>query len=250
MTAEQILAEQSHRPFALPKTRWVIRQEWHHLLFAHWRVPPETLRPLVPAPLNLDLWEGQAYLAVTPFVIRRHRPRGLPPFPPLSDFPEVNVRTYVEYRGMPGVFFFSLDAASLPAVLGARTFYHLPYYQARMKVETQDARVDYQSLRRDDRGTTELRVNYAPISEPLPWQSPATALERFLCERYCLYAANGRRLYRAHIHHVPWPIQQASAEFQVNTMTAPVNLPLPGPPSLLHFSRMIDVLIWWPERLI
>src|SRR5215475_2042377 len=134
MTAQEILNEQAHRPFPLPDKPWAMRQEWHDLLFAHWALDPAVLRRLVPQHLNLDLWRGQAYIAVTPFVIRRLRPRGMPAMPVISRFPEVNVRTYVEFGGMPGVFFFSLDAANLSAVLAARTMYRLPYYHAQMRV--------------------------------------------------------------------------------------------------------------------
>src|ERR1700756_58505 len=112
MTADEILRIREHRPFALSPRPWMMRQEWHHLMFAHWAVDADALRALVPPQLELDLWEGNAYLAVTPFVVRRVRARARPALPVISHFAEINVRTYVRYDGMPGVFFFSLDAAN------------------------------------------------------------------------------------------------------------------------------------------
>ena len=104
-----------------------MRQVWHDLLFAHWQVNPDNLRPLVPAPLELDIYDGRAWVAVTPFHMSDVRMRALPPIPGMSAFPELNVRTYVKFGGVPGVFFFSLDAASRSAVIGARAAFFLLY---------------------------------------------------------------------------------------------------------------------------
>jgi uncharacterized protein len=251
MTADEILQARHHRPFPLPAKPWVMRQEWHNLLFAHWSFDPDLIRPLVPTELNLDLWQGRAYIAVTPFVIRGLRPRGTPSLPGISNFPEVNVRTYVRFRDQPGVYFFSLDAGNLSAVAGARMMYKLPYYPARMTVADADGQIVYSS-RRVSRGSAldnpELRIAYAPSGDALPWTPPSESLERFLTERYCLYNVRAGRIYRTHIHHVPWELQPARAEIARNTMAAHLQLPLEGSP-LVHFSRFIDVLVWWPERL-
>ena len=112
-----------------------MRQVWHDLLFTHWPVHPDELRPLVPAQLELDLYNRHAWVAVTPFHMSDVRMRALPPIPGMSAFPELNVRTYVKFGGVPGVFFFSLDAASRLAVIGARAAYFLPYFHAEMRAE-------------------------------------------------------------------------------------------------------------------
>lgn len=246
MTAEDILAVQAHRPFPLPRSPWVIRQEWHDLLFAHWALPPEVIRPLVPAQLQLDLWDGQAYVGVVPFVIRNLRPRGVAPVPVLSDFAEINVRTYVTYQGIPGVYFFSLDAANLSAVLGARFFYALPYFHARFEVECEGNIIHYESRRLQRPRPADFCGSYRPTSEVMEWRPPHESLERFISERYCLYAVTKRFVYRTHVHHLPWSLQLASAEIELNTITAPLQLELPGKP-LLHLSKSMDVLTWWPE---
>src|SRR5450631_1211350 len=138
-----VLQSLSHRPWPLPTGPWVMAQSWHDLLFAHWPVEPESLKELVPPQLPLDIFDGRAWVGVIPFRMSGIRARGLPPLPGLSRFPELNVRTYVTLDGKPGVYFFSLDAANLPAVLTARKFYSLPYFHARMSSQGIDGRIDY-----------------------------------------------------------------------------------------------------------
>lgn len=226
-----------------------MRQEWHDLLYAHWRVEPAVLRRLVPQQLELDVWNGDAYLAVTPLVVRRLRPRGAPALPVISNFSEVNVRTYVTLGGVPGVFFFSLDAHNLSATLGARFLYGLPYYKAEMKIRNERGWIHYQSRRRQRPQPAELRVSYRTTSEVMPWRPPRESLERFLTERYCLYAVIGSHVYRAHVHHIPVPLQTAAADIQANSMTEPLSIGLAPAPDWLHFSKFLDVLVWLPERV-
>jgi uncharacterized protein len=124
-----------------------MKQTWHDLLFAHWPLPAAVMRPLVPVRLMLDTFDGQCWVGVVPFHMSGIRARGLPPLPGLSRFPELNVRTYVTHSGKPGVYFFSLDAANLPAVWAARTFYHLPYFHADMSSREIDGSIQYSSRR-------------------------------------------------------------------------------------------------------
>jgi uncharacterized protein YqjF (DUF2071 family) len=218
-------------------------QTWHDLLFAHWALPPETLRPLIPQPLQLDLRDAQAWVGVTPFVISGLRLRGTPPLPWLSRFPELNVRTYVEYDGRPGIYFFSLDAARLSAVVAARRAYRLPYFHAAMSARREGEAVRYESRRIDASGPpAELRTSYRPTGPPLPIDDGS--LERWLAERYCLYVVDERgRALRGEIHHSPWPLQPATATIEVNTMARPLGLELDSKP-LLHYSARQDTLIW------
>ena len=126
MTPEQALSSANSRPWPPPDSPWVMSQIWRKLLFAHWPVPAEMVRPLLPAGLALDTWDGQAWLGIVPFQMERVRFRGLPGIPTATRFGELNVRTYVTADDKPGVFFFSLDAGSLLAVLGARALFALP----------------------------------------------------------------------------------------------------------------------------
>ena len=131
----------AHRPWPLPDGPWVMGQTWADLLFCHWPVAPETIRPHVADALDLDLFDGDAWVSVTPFEVQGTRVRGTLPPPLLSRFPELNVRTYVTFGERPGIWFFSLDAANPFAVEGARRLYRLPYHRARMRAERRGARV-------------------------------------------------------------------------------------------------------------
>ena len=167
--------------------------------------------------------------------------------PVLSHFAEINVRTYVSYKGIPGVYFFSLDAANLSAVLGARFMYALPYFHASFHIERRVNEIHYQSRRLQRPGPAEFKATYQPTSEVHRWQPPTDLLERFLSERYCLYAVTKRHVYRTVIHHLPWPLQSASADIVANTMAEPAGISLNVAPPLLHFSKFMDVLTWLPE---
>ena len=218
---------------------------WHDLLFAHWAVDPVSLRDRVPAAFPLDTFDGRAWLAVVPFTMTNVAPRGVPPLSCVSAFPELNVRTYVSLGGVGGVYFFSLDAGSPIAVEVARRWFHLPYHTAEMTVSI-GGRVEYRSRRGSD-PVVELHARYSPTGPASP-PVPGT-LEYFLTERYCLYAIDHlRHPYRLEIHHAPWPLQPASAEFPINTMTRPIGIDLIGAP-LLHFSKRQDMVCWLPDRL-
>jgi uncharacterized protein len=220
-------------------------QTWHDLLFAHWPVSMSVMRPLVPESLLLDAFDGYAWVGVVPFWMSGVRPRAVPPLPWLSRFPELNVRTYVTTRGKPGVYFFSLDAANLAAVCTARALYRLPYFYARMEAQTNGAATEYSSRRY--RRAAEFRANYGPTGDVQ--LRDVGSIERWLTERYCLYTTSGANLYRGEIHHAQWPLQDAGAEIDVNTMAAAVGITLPDRPPLLHFARRLDVLIWPLRRV-
>jgi uncharacterized protein YqjF (DUF2071 family) len=236
------VAETEHRPWPLPPDDWRLGQTWESLLFAHWRVPVSAIRALVPPALDVDVYEDDAWVGITPFLLRGLRVRGALPVPIASTFPELNVRTYVAVDGKPGIFFLSLDAASGLAVAGARRLYKLPYFRARMSMQQRGTRVLFESERSEagaHRRT--FQGSYRAIA-PTFEARPGT-LEYFLTERYCLYTVEGRRLYRAEIHHPPWQIALAEAVIEQNTMVpAPIELPPNGP--LLHYSPRQDTLVW------
>jgi hypothetical protein len=215
-------------------------QTWHELLFAHWPVPHSVMRPLVPAQLTLDTFDGECWAGVIPFHMSGIRGRGLPPLPGLSCFPELNVRTYVTYGGKAGVYFFSLDAGNLPAVWAARRFYHLPYFHAAMSSQELGGRIRYDSRR--FRGAAEFRGQYGAVAEARVRESGS--IENWLTERYCLYTIHDGRVYRGEIHHARWPLQDAEAEFETNTVASASGIVLPTTAPLLQFARRLEVLIW------
>ena len=196
------------------------------------------------------MFEGQAWVGITPFVLSGLRPRAAPAIPGLSRFPEINVRTYVTTGGKPGVFFFSLDAGSGLAVMGARALYSLPYFRARFTVRAGAGGSIVYSSRRIHRAQApaEFSAEYRPTGEAVA--AGVGTLAHWLTERYCLYAIDRRRgLHRAEIDHPPWPLQPAEAEIRRNTMTDGLGLPLPDVAPLLHFARRLDVHIWRPDSI-
>lgn len=233
----RVESETGHRPWPLPDEPWVMAQTWDNLLFAHWRVPAETIAHHVPQGLEVELYDGSAWLGVTPFVLTGFRLRGAPPVPGLSTFPELNVRTYVTVGEKPGIWFFSLDAASRLAVEGARRAYKLPYHYAHMSAAQRANGVEYSAARADG-SDHRFEAAYRPAGEA--FTAAANSLEWFLTERYCLYAVDRGRLHRAEIQHPPWRLRTAQAELRTNTMPP---FPVEGVP-LLHLAHRQDVLIW------
>jgi len=177
------------------------------------------------------------------------KPRGVPALPWVSEFPELNVRTYVRVADEPGIFFFSLDAGSALAVHAARTMLNLPYFTASMSVAKEDGVVQYESCRDTSRGEAEFRARYSPAGPPSV--AAPGSLEYFLTERYCLYNLNHHdEPYRLDIHHLPWPLRPATAEFSVNTMAAAHGIALPDEPPLLHYVDRQDTVAWMPLSLV
>lgn len=227
----------------------LMHQQWRKLAFLHWEVPVEALRAVVPLPLSIDTFEGRAYLGLVPFTIRGIRPPLLPPLPWLSGFHEVNVRTYVHLYGQdPGVFFFSLDAARLLAVWGARWTYRLPYFHAQMDFQSAGAEHTFRSVRRHH-PSARCALQWTVHPGPPRTASPGS-LDHFLLERYLLYAEKNGRLSRAQVHHLPYPIQEATVAPVQEGLIAAAGLVRPErPPELIHASAGVDVEVFAPEFL-
>jgi len=227
-----------------------MKQRWHDLLFMHWAVPVSSLEPFIPKNLQLDTFEGKAWIAIVPFHMSGIRLNWLPELPGLSVFPELNVRTYVTDGSKPGVWFFSLDALNPLAVTIARRWYRLPYFHAQMSLQMIGGSIHYKSRRKMDKTVAagpELTMEYAPLGDP--YLARKGTLEHWLTERYCLYAQGENDLYRAEIHHAPWELQPAKTKILTNTMAKFLPVPLPKTPPLLHFSSLQEVLVWPPEKL-
>lgn len=243
MKPSAILEASAHRTWPVPTGPWVMTQTWHELLFAHWPIPAETLRSMLPNGLTLDTYDGQAWLGIVPFRMSHVHPRGVPSLPWISAFPELNVRTYVVAEDRPGVYFFSLDAANPVAVEIARRFFYLPYLNAQMRCRRSGDTVAYSSRRTDHRAAVaELIGTYRPTG-PV-FLSRSGSLEYWLTERYCLYTTHRGTLYRGEIQHAPWPLQPAEAEFTSNTMAHSHGIELPHIAPLLHYSHLQEVVVW------
>jgi uncharacterized protein YqjF (DUF2071 family) len=234
---------------ARPPGRPLMHQHWDRLLFLHWPVPEALLRPLIPPRLAVDTFDGAAWVGVVPFTMWGIRPAALPALPGLSASHELNVRTYVHLDGVPGVWFFSLDASNPLLVWGARLAFHLPYFRARMGLEAAGPSVRYHA-RRTHAGAppAAFEATWSPGTS-LPEAQPGT-LGFFLTERYCLYAARGGRLLRTRVHHRPWPLCEGRLAHLASSMLEAQGLPAPGGPPLAHaLAAPLPVEVWRPRAV-
>lgn len=229
-------------PTRRPSGRPVGYQRWRSLLFMHWPVAVEALRPLLPRRLSIDLYDGVAYVGLVPFAMIGVRPPWAPKRLAFR-FLETNVRTYVHVDGRePGVYFFSLDAQSRIAVEIARRRWGLPYHHAAMRLARRGATIEYSSRRRDRSGAG-LTVRYE-VGEPLGPSLPGT-LEHFLLERYLLLVEGRGQLLLGQVHHAPYPVQRARVLDVHDELIGAARLPQPtGPPPLVHYAAGLDVEIF------
>ena len=229
-----------------PEGQPLMHQSWGKLLFMHWRIEAEQLRPLLPEKLEIDTFDGSAWIAVVPFTMWDTRALFLPPVPGFRAMHELNVRTYVHSDGVPGVWFFSLDCTSIAAVLGARRFYFLPYYNADIEIKQEGEMIEYSLARMEDPPAV-FRATWT-IGESLTVSKPGS-LEFFLTERYCLYSEHRGKIYRARIHHQPWPLRTAEVSTFNSTMIESLGLATPEGDPLLRYAEEIKVDIWPIKRL-
>lgn len=238
-----LIEHTDHRSWPIPSQKWIMRQGWHELLFVHWPVPVETVRPWVPAELEIDTFDGHAWVAVCSLLMDGIYVRGLPFISLFATFPEINVRTYVTYRGRPGVYFLSLDASNWLALTLARPWYHLNYYYANISVQKEEKYSVYRSIRKD-RKTASAAFYAKYISTSDVYYAEKDTLDHWLMERYCLYSFDSRNnIYCAEVHHRPWPLQKADVEIRENTMTEEFHIRLDRKP-VIHYSKGVDSQVW------
>jgi hypothetical protein len=227
------------RPAGLP----LMRQWWGKLLFMHWPVEVSALRPLVPPQLSIDTFYGKAWVSVVPFKMWGVRPYFTPPVPGLNSFIELNVRTYVRHRGVPGVWFFSLDIDSPVAKWGGRQFFFLPYHHAEMSLGQRDNSTHFTSARpAGDAPAADFSAGWT-VYDPLPRSEP-DSLDFFLTERYCLYSSFREQLYRCRVFHEPWPLRAAEVNYHHSTMMEALGLAAPAGEPLVHYAEELKVDIW------
>jgi uncharacterized protein len=240
VNTRQLMQKTAHRPWPSPETPWLLFMRWHDVLFLHWPVRPEALRPFIPQSLELDTFDGWCWVGIVPFRMSGVRPRYIPI--PMA-FPELNVRTYVKTRRKAGVWFFSLDAANWLAVRAARRL-GMPYYDARMKVRSAGKSIDYKSLRNHKKAAAaEFDATYAPTGET--YMAQTGTLDHWLTERYCLFSAlTHDRVVFGEIHHPQWRLQPATVELRRSTMLQGTGMETPDGKPLCHFSRLQEVVAW------
>lgn len=229
-------------PTLRPSSSVVGHQRWRDLLFLHWPVPVELLRPLIPEALSIDTYDGLAYVGLVPFWMVGVRPHWAPERSAFR-FLETNVRTYTHLDGRdPSVYFFSLEAASRIAVAVARLQFGLPYFWAKMGIRRDGPRIEYRS-RRLLGGHPRTRVLFEP-GQHLGASTPGS-LEHFLIERYYLHVMRRGRLWRGQVHHGAYPVQRARLLGLHDELIGAAGLPQPTtPPPLVHYVKGVDVEIF------
>jgi uncharacterized protein YqjF (DUF2071 family) len=214
-----------------------MRQVWRSLTFLHWRYQADSIAPLLPKGLTLDTFDGSAWIGLVPFLLAGVQPYGFPALPWISEFPETNVRTYVRGAdGERGVWFFTLEASRLAAVLLARSWYHLPYRWAAMQVERTGSVVEYRSRRSRmfGKGSTEIGIEIGAMAD-------TTELDLFLTARFRLYTAVGGHIGYAQIEHDPWPLQGARVTKLNEDLMENLGVTRPVGNPLVHYCEELQV---------
>ncbi|MCB0571746.1 MAG: DUF2071 domain-containing protein [Phaeodactylibacter sp.] len=237
MSINEILNITEHRPWGLPAGPWKYYQEWNRAVFLHWQVDEAELKRFVPAGLEADLYEGRPWVSLVAFTMENIRPRYLPPFPPVSDFHEINIRTYVRYNGRPGVYFLSIEGGSALSCRIAKGLSELPYRYSKMKRQENA----YVSTNTGFEDTFELRYRTGP---PLAGKTP---LDKWLTERYALFQDAGHSINEFETHHVEWPVCSIGLE------RIRINYPrfgklLSDTPGLSHYSTGVQVIAWGKKK--
>ena len=218
-------------------------QVWKTVLFLHWPVDKACVARLLPREVEVDTFDGNAWVSLVPFTMSGIRHPLGPPIPGLNAMHELNVRTYVRHQGVPGVWFFSLDASNGLMVRSARSFYHLPYFKARMSLVRKNSRVNYRSERRH-RGSVPATLEIVWESGDRLPEAPAGSREFFLTERYSLFTAHKTFLYQGRILHSPWPLQSARVLELRSDVVQASGIELPGLDPVVHYSDRVEVEIW------
>ena len=235
--------ETDQRPYPLPRRPWVMTQVWNDLLFLHYSIDPDLLRSHVPKELEIDTFKGEAWISIIPLKITGSRVRKTPALPVLSSYIELNVRTYVVYKGVPGIYFFSLDANSLANVLGARGVTALPYKLAVMQFKQKDNEFYMKSERVGAQDAYQFEVSY--VREEKMTETDQDTVDFWLLERYCMYSYYGKHILRGDIHHDAWKVSDVSATIHKNTMLSFLpNEQALSEPRLLHYARMKRFLFY------
>lgn len=236
---DEILNQTSHRPFEIPEGNWVYYQEWNRALFLHWIVPFEQLRKYVPSYLNIDTFDGKCYISLVAFTMEKIRPKFLPSISYISDFDEINVRTYIDNDNKKGVYFLNIEAGKSFSTFVAKLISGLPYEKSNI------ARTDkiYKSVnsKKGFRLHTEFKVGDILNSK--------SELDKWLTERYCLYLDKDNEIYRYDIHHIEWELKNVSvADLKVDYKIGNINL-TESEPNLTHYSEGIKVIAWKRQKI-
>ena len=237
MTIQEILNQTAHRPWALPTGRWRYYQEWNKAIFLHWKVDSDELRKFVPEEMSIDVFEGQAWVSLVAFSMEKIRPRNLPHFSPVSNFIEINVRTYASYKQKPGVYFLSIEGGRRISCQLAKSLSQLPYRYSEMKKANNFYCSEH--LQFGDK----LEVNYT-VGEKV---ENKTSIDYWLTERYALFQESPGFISEFETHHIEWPIYEAQID-KLELEYPRFGEMLNKQPDLVHYSPGVKVIAWDKKR--
>jgi uncharacterized protein YqjF (DUF2071 family) len=238
-----LLLKTSHRPWPIPQQNWIWYQQWLDAAFLHWSFSPVAVQPLLPRGLSLDLFEGRAWVSVVAFNMVAVHPRGLWPVPGLSNFAEVNVRTYVVRDGKPGVYFLSIEAANPIAAWLARILSPLPYqYRGMRRYRERDQEVFTVGQASED-------PHFHLVYRPGKTVGTKSDNDLWLTERYCLYAHQKNEILRAEVHHEPWPVQRLEVQSLKCSYRFSDSVHFQEAPEICHYSPGVPIVAWKHERI-
>lgn len=224
---------------------WIMKQTWEDLLFLHWSVDPSWLQTILPPQLEVDTFEGKAWIGIVPFEMTHIRFRGLPPVPFASRLLELNVRTYVKYGEKRGVYFFSLDASHKAGVSIARNLFHLPYFRAKMGKKKDGNQISFWSSRtHKDANKADYHIIYEPVGEA--YETTEGNLDYWLTERDRLFIVRDDNVYQGKIKHHKWPLQKVDVAVLRDTLSQSYHY---HEALITHFSRSVTTYLWPFEKL-
>lgn len=233
MTTNEILNISNHRPWELPNSKWKYYQEWNNAIFLHWRVDYNELRKFVPVELEIDLHKNQAWVSLVAFTMEKIRPRNLPAFPPISNFHEINIRTYVRYNDKAGVYFLSIEGGKRVSCQIAKQLSELPYRYSKMNRRENHYTSSNQSF------NDKFELGYH-LGQPI---TQKTALDKWLTERYALFQDSPTSINAFEIHHIEWPSLEIELE-HIEIHYPRFSTLLNYSPTLIHYSPGVQVIAW------
>ncbi len=238
MTTKEILSTTKHRPWALPSKKWRYYQEWNNAIFLHWQVSLQELQELVPIELEIDLYKGKPWVSLVAFTMEKIRPKNLPSFSPISNFHEINIRTYVKNNHKTGVYFLSIEGGTQISCKIAKALSELPYRYSNMKRE--DSLYRSENIQCEDK----MHIKYEVGHE----LKEKTAIDKWLTERYALFQDTDTAINEFEIHHLEWPI------YELNLKEIHIKYPrfenlLNKSPDRMHYSPGVQVIAWDKKRI-
>lgn len=237
MTIREILNTTKHRPWEIPLDKWKYYQEWNDAVFLHFQVDLIELKKFVPKELEIDLFDDKAWISVVAFTMERIRPKNLPSFPPISDFYEINIRTYVKCENKSGVYFLSIEGGNKLSCKVAKSISELPYRFS--KIKRNDTIYQSQNSEYNDRLYIEFEVG-KELSEK-------SELDKWLTERYALFQDSGEFINEFEIHHLEWPINDIELK-KLNVSYPRFEKLIDTKPNKIHYSKGVKVIAWGKNK--